>query len=107
MCMEAKKHYEFLEAVSRLMDAHLHYFKQGYELLHQMEPYIKQIQCDLPVPNYIGWTRCIKRSFDGGYTWTSIAQFPPGVLGPIKNKVLNQLKLKLLGCLGGGNIRFT
>ncbi|XP_010685091.2 ADP-ribosylation factor GTPase-activating protein AGD3 isoform X2 [Beta vulgaris subsp. vulgaris] len=41
--VEAKKHYEFLEAVSRSMDAHLHYFKQGYELLHQMEPYIKQI----------------------------------------------------------------
>ncbi|XP_057518772.1 ADP-ribosylation factor GTPase-activating protein AGD3-like isoform X1 [Amaranthus tricolor] len=41
--VEAKKHYEFLEAVSRSMDAHLHYFKQGYELLHQMEPYMKQI----------------------------------------------------------------
>ncbi|XP_074317149.1 ADP-ribosylation factor GTPase-activating protein AGD1-like isoform X2 [Silene latifolia] len=41
--VEAKKRYEFLEAVSRAMDAHLHYFKQGYELLHQMEPYIKQV----------------------------------------------------------------
>lgn len=41
--VEAKKNYEFLEAVSRSMDAHLHYFKQGYELLHQMEPYMKQI----------------------------------------------------------------
>ncbi|XVF66731.1 hypothetical protein PTKIN_Ptkin10aG0061000 [Pterospermum kingtungense] len=25
------------------MDAHLRYFKQGYELLHQMEPYINQV----------------------------------------------------------------
>ncbi|KAH9621638.1 hypothetical protein KSS87_004075 [Heliosperma pusillum] len=41
--VEAKKRYEFLEAVSRAMDAHLHYFKQGYDLLHQMEPYIKQV----------------------------------------------------------------
>ncbi|XP_021716096.1 ADP-ribosylation factor GTPase-activating protein AGD3-like [Chenopodium quinoa] len=41
--VEAKKHYEFLESVSRSMDAHLHYFKQGYELLHQMEPFMKQI----------------------------------------------------------------
>ncbi|XP_057516607.1 ADP-ribosylation factor GTPase-activating protein AGD1-like isoform X1 [Amaranthus tricolor] len=41
--VEAKTHYEFLEAVSRSMDAHLHYFKQGYELLLQMEPYMKQI----------------------------------------------------------------
>ncbi|KAI3778662.1 hypothetical protein L2E82_08045 [Cichorium intybus] len=25
------------------MDAHLRYFKQGYELLHQTEPYINQV----------------------------------------------------------------
>ncbi|KAJ8760068.1 hypothetical protein K2173_010924 [Erythroxylum novogranatense] len=25
------------------MDAHLRYFKQGYKLLHQMEPYINQV----------------------------------------------------------------
>lgn len=25
------------------MDSHLRYFKQGYELLHQMEPYINQV----------------------------------------------------------------
>ncbi|WOL16166.1 hypothetical protein Cni_G24948 [Canna indica] len=41
--IEAKKRYEFLEAVSGTMDAHLRYFKQGYELLHQMEPYIHQV----------------------------------------------------------------
>ncbi|CAN6218318.1 unnamed protein product [Urochloa humidicola] len=40
--IEAKKRFEFLEAVSGTMDAHLRYFKQGYELLHQMEPYINQ-----------------------------------------------------------------
>ncbi|CAL9037051.1 unnamed protein product [Musa banksii] len=41
--IEAKKRFEFLEAVSGTMDAHLRYFKQGYELLHQMEPYIHQV----------------------------------------------------------------
>uniref|UniRef100_A0A1J3JW35 ADP-ribosylation factor GTPase-activating protein AGD3 n=1 Tax=Noccaea caerulescens TaxID=107243 RepID=A0A1J3JW35_NOCCA len=41
--VEAKKRFEFLEAVSGTMDAHLRYFKQGYELLHQMEPYISQV----------------------------------------------------------------
>uniref|UniRef100_A0A804MI70 BAR domain-containing protein n=1 Tax=Zea mays TaxID=4577 RepID=A0A804MI70_MAIZE len=42
--VEAKKRYEFLEAVSATMDSHLRYFKQGYELLHQMEPYINQVR---------------------------------------------------------------
>ncbi|KAI8013285.1 ADP-ribosylation factor GTPase-activating protein AGD3 [Camellia lanceoleosa] len=41
--VEAKKRFEFLEAVSGTMDAHLRYFKQGYELLNQMEPYISQV----------------------------------------------------------------
>ncbi|KAL1550507.1 ADP-ribosylation factor GTPase-activating protein agd3 [Salvia divinorum] len=41
--VEAKKRFEFLEAVSETMAAHLRYFKQGYELLHQMEPYINQV----------------------------------------------------------------
>ncbi|KAF0900013.1 hypothetical protein E2562_026254, partial [Oryza meyeriana var. granulata] len=41
--IEAKKRFEFLEAVSSTMDSHLRYFKQGYELLHQMEPYINQV----------------------------------------------------------------
>ncbi|XVF11424.1 hypothetical protein REPUB_Repub08aG0026300 [Reevesia pubescens] len=40
---EAKKRFEFLEAVSGMMDAHLRFFKQGYELLHQMEPFINQV----------------------------------------------------------------
>nr|BAD01238.1 putative ARF GTPase-activating domain-containing protein [Oryza sativa Japonica Group] len=41
--IEAKKRFEFLEAVSSTMDSHLRYFKQGYDLLHQMEPYINQV----------------------------------------------------------------
>ncbi|KAG8379561.1 hypothetical protein BUALT_Bualt07G0101800 [Buddleja alternifolia] len=41
--VEAKKRFEFLEAVGNTMGAHLRYFKQGYELLHQMEPYINQV----------------------------------------------------------------
>ncbi|XWS51494.1 hypothetical protein CRYUN_Cryun12cG0181200 [Craigia yunnanensis] len=40
---EAKKRFEFLEAVSGTMDAQLRFFKQGYELLHQMEPFINQV----------------------------------------------------------------
>ncbi|CAL5444356.1 unnamed protein product [Camellia sinensis] len=41
--VESKKRFELLEIVSGTMDAHLHYFKQGYELLHQLEPYINQV----------------------------------------------------------------
>nr|XP_011463220.1 PREDICTED: ADP-ribosylation factor GTPase-activating protein AGD3 [Fragaria vesca subsp. vesca] len=41
--IEAKKKFEFHEAVSGVMDAHLRYFKQGYELLYTMEPYIHQV----------------------------------------------------------------
>ncbi|KAK9066350.1 hypothetical protein SSX86_013673 [Deinandra increscens subsp. villosa] len=41
--VEAKKRFEFLESVGEAMDAHLQFFKQGYELLHQMEPYISQV----------------------------------------------------------------
>ncbi|XP_013642796.1 ADP-ribosylation factor GTPase-activating protein AGD1-like isoform X2 [Brassica napus] len=40
---EAKKRFEFLEAVSGTVDAHLRFFKQGYELLQQMEPFINQV----------------------------------------------------------------
>ncbi|XP_047331932.1 ADP-ribosylation factor GTPase-activating protein AGD3-like [Impatiens glandulifera] len=40
---EYKKRFEFLDAVGGAMDAQLNYFKQGYELLHQMEPYINQV----------------------------------------------------------------
>ncbi|GAB4850689.1 ADP-ribosylation factor GTPase-activating protein agd4 [Ancistrocladus abbreviatus] len=43
MNVEAKKKYEFLESVSAIMDAHLRYFKLGYDLLSQMEPFIHQV----------------------------------------------------------------
>ncbi|PSS13721.1 ADP-ribosylation factor GTPase-activating protein [Actinidia chinensis var. chinensis] len=51
--VEAKKRFEFLEAVSGTMDAHLRYFKQGYELLHQMEPYINQAESTLDQMDWI------------------------------------------------------
>ncbi|XP_056169102.1 ADP-ribosylation factor GTPase-activating protein AGD2-like isoform X3 [Syzygium oleosum] len=43
MNIETKKKYEFLESISAIMDAHLRYFKQGYELLSQLEPFIHQV----------------------------------------------------------------
>ncbi|KAI5678297.1 hypothetical protein M9H77_09247 [Catharanthus roseus] len=43
MNIEAKKKYEFLESFSAIMDAHLRYFKLGYDLLSQMEPFIHQV----------------------------------------------------------------
>eukprot|EP00976_Prorocentrum_cordatum_P091141 1188401-Prorocentrum_minimum.AAC.2 len=41
--VESKRKYEFVEAISNTMEAHLRYFKQSYELLSKMEPYIKQV----------------------------------------------------------------
>ncbi|KAL9688386.1 hypothetical protein QQ045_032807 [Rhodiola kirilowii] len=41
--VEAKKKFEFLDAVSGAVAAHLMFFKQGYELLHQMEPFLEQL----------------------------------------------------------------
>ncbi|KAL2347100.1 hypothetical protein Fmac_001100 [Flemingia macrophylla] len=41
--VEAKKRFEFLEAVTGVMDAHLRYYRQGYQLLHELEPFIIEV----------------------------------------------------------------
>ncbi|KAI3766084.1 hypothetical protein L2E82_16134 [Cichorium intybus] len=41
--VETKKRFEIVESLGEAMDAHLHYFKEGYELFHQMQPYIQQV----------------------------------------------------------------
>ncbi|XP_078448483.1 ADP-ribosylation factor GTPase-activating protein AGD4-like isoform X2 [Wolffia australiana] len=41
--IEAKKKFEFLESISAVMDAHMRHYKQGYELLSQIEPFIHQV----------------------------------------------------------------
>ncbi|XP_029130266.1 ADP-ribosylation factor GTPase-activating protein AGD3 isoform X1 [Cajanus cajan] len=41
--IEVKKRFEFLEAMAGIMDAHLRHFQQGYQLLHQMEPFISEV----------------------------------------------------------------
>ncbi|KAL6011750.1 hypothetical protein ACLOJK_002215 [Asimina triloba] len=63
--VEAKKRFEFLEAVSGAMDAHLRYFKQGYELLHQMEPYIHQ-RCNV---TWVGWGESILAVYACDVSW--------------------------------------
>ncbi|CAJ1937589.1 unnamed protein product [Sphenostylis stenocarpa] len=41
--IEVKRRFEFLEAVTGIMDAHFRYFQQGYQLLNEMEPFINEI----------------------------------------------------------------
>ncbi|KAF3327641.1 ADP-ribosylation factor GTPase-activating protein AGD3 isoform X1 [Carex littledalei] len=89
--VESKKRFEFLEAVSGTMDAHLRYFKQGYELLHQMEPYIQQVlayaQQSRERSNYdqaalIERMQEFKRQIDRESRWSpSVPTHSPSALG--------------------------
>ncbi|XP_019434429.1 PREDICTED: ADP-ribosylation factor GTPase-activating protein AGD1-like isoform X1 [Lupinus angustifolius] len=41
--IESKKRFEFLESITSVMDAHLRYFQQGYQIFQEMEPFILEV----------------------------------------------------------------
>eukprot|EP00899_Mesostigma_viride_P011742 jgi/Mesvir1/20569/Mv14813-RA.2 len=41
--IEARKKFEFLEAVGFIMDSHLKFFRQSASMLHALEPYLQQV----------------------------------------------------------------
>ncbi|PIN01396.1 hypothetical protein CDL12_26095 [Handroanthus impetiginosus] len=42
--IEAKKKFEFLESFSAVMDSHLRYFRLGYDVLNQIEPFYSPVR---------------------------------------------------------------
>ncbi|GJP59874.1 hypothetical protein CLOP_g15667 [Closterium sp. NIES-67] len=41
--IDSRKKFEFIESIASSMDAHLRFYKQSYEVLHALEPYIHQV----------------------------------------------------------------
>lgn len=41
--VEGRKRHEFLSSVASVMDAHLQYFKDGFEALSELEPLIHEV----------------------------------------------------------------
>ncbi|PIN09653.1 hypothetical protein CDL12_17764 [Handroanthus impetiginosus] len=60
MNIEAKKKFEFLESFSAVMDSHLRYFKLGYDLLNQMEPFILQMRSSINVVEEVEYAQLLQ-----------------------------------------------